>query len=239
MFLSRLWLNPRSREVQRDLMDPNEMHRTVMRAFPQVEAVGEAARAHHGVLHRADDDRHQGRLVLYVQSKSSPDWSGLPEGYLMDLMGEVENPGTKPLDTAWAAFEPGMVLTFRLRANPTRKIDTKSGPDGKRRNGKRVELRGDEALRGWLARKAAVAGFEFCGTSSDAAVPEVEVVEERKLVGRRSNVDGEKKPLTLASVLFEGRLRVLDVGAFRAALAAGVGPGKAFGFGLLSIQRAR
>src|SRR5262249_5686638 len=98
MYLSRLWLNPRSRDVQRDLADVREMHRTVMRAFPAVEPPGEAARAHHGVLYRCEDDRRQGRLILYVQSKTSPDWQSLATGYLVDLMGEVDNPATKALD---------------------------------------------------------------------------------------------------------------------------------------------
>lgn len=239
MYLSRLWLNPRSREVRRDLADPRELHRTVMRGFPQVEPAGEAARAHHGVLHRVDDDPRSGRLVLYVQSKSRPDWASLPEGYLVDTMGEVDNPATTEVDAAWAALSPQQVLGFRLRANPTRKIDTKSGPDGKRRNGKRVELRGEDALLGWLRRKGEEAGFALCGTISDPTVPDVEVAEERKLLGRRSRSEAQKHELTFAPVLFEGRLVVSNPEAFRAALAAGLGPGKAFGFGLLSIQRAR
>ena len=48
-----------------------------------------------------------------------------------------------------------------------------------------------------------------------------------------------ERKLTLAGASFEGNLAVTDADAFRAALAAGIGPGKAFGFGLLSIQRAR
>jgi CRISPR system Cascade subunit CasE len=39
-------------------------------------------------------------------------------------------------------------------------------------------------------------------------------------------------------VVFEGRLRVTDAEAFRRALAAGIGSGKAFGFGLLSVAPA-
>ena len=37
------------------------------------------------------------------------------------------------------------------------------------------------------------------------------------------------------SVLFDGRLRVTDSTAFQKALSCGIGPAKAFGFGLLSI----
>ena len=34
MYLSRLILNPRSRQVRNELADPYEMHRTVCKAFP-------------------------------------------------------------------------------------------------------------------------------------------------------------------------------------------------------------
>lgn len=239
MYLSRLWLNARSREVRRDLGNTHEMHRTVMRAFPELDPPGDAARARHGVLYRVDDDPRSGRLALYVQARTTPDWSPLPAGYLVDTMGEIDNPSTTEVLSAWATLAPGWELAFRLRANPTRKIDTKSGPDGKRRNGKRVELRDDEARLAWLQRKAKDAGFELCKARADAAVPEVSVVEERKLIGRRPQVESEKSRLTFAPVLYEGLLRVTNADTFRNTLANGIGPGKAFGFGLLSIQRPR
>ena len=36
MYLSRLILNPRSRQVQKELADPYQLHRTIMAAFPDV-----------------------------------------------------------------------------------------------------------------------------------------------------------------------------------------------------------
>lgn len=44
--------------------------------------------------------------------------------------------------------------------------------------------------------------------------------------------------ITFASVLFEGLLRVTNPDAFRSALEMGIGSGKAYGFGLLSIAPA-
>jgi CRISPR system Cascade subunit CasE len=43
--------------------------------------------------------------------------------------------------------------------------------------------------------------------------------------------------MSFGSVLFEGELIVTDVKAFREALMQGIGSGKAYGFGLLSIAR--
>ncbi|MEW6230192.1 MAG: type I-E CRISPR-associated protein Cas6/Cse3/CasE, partial [Bacillota bacterium] len=47
-----------------------------------------------------------------------------------------------------------------------------------------------------------------------------------------------RSPLTFAAVEFEGHLTVLDPERFRETLRRGVGPGKAYGFGLLSIAPA-
>ena len=45
--------------------------------------------------------------------------------------------------------------------------------------------------------------------------------------------------MTFGDVVFEGRLVVTDVERFRQALADGIGSGKAFGFGLLSVAPAQ
>ncbi len=239
MYLSRLFLNPMDRRVRRDTSNPHEMHRTVMSAFPDVEPGGTPARERYGVLHRLDEDRRTGRLVLYVQSAIEPNWGKLPEGFLLDLMGELDNPATRSIDRDWEVLSVGSVRAFRLRANPTRRIDTKSGEDGKRRNGRRVLLTTEEAQVAWLRRKAQEGGFELLGTSLDAEVSDVLAIEERPLVGRRSK-DGDTTPkaITIKPVLFEGRLRITNVERFREVLTAGLGPGKAYGFGLLSLAPA-
>ncbi|MCC6555593.1 MAG: type I-E CRISPR-associated protein Cas6/Cse3/CasE [Polyangiaceae bacterium] len=236
MHLTRLLLNPLHRDVRGDLADPQRMHRTVMRGFPDGPAGGEPARARHAVLHRLDVDARAGRITLYVQSRARPDYASLTPGYLIDTEGAPPNPATRDLDEAWSALLEGAVLTFRLRANPTRKVDTKTGPDGKRRHGRRVELRGDDARLAWLDRKAEEGGFALAPTPGGEA-PDVRVTEERRLSGWRSDGHSAHR-LAFGSVLYEGRLRVVDAARFRATLEAGVGPAKAYGFGLLSIARA-
>ncbi len=236
MFLSRLILNPRNGRVRRDLADCGQMHRTIMRAFPPTEP-GESARASLGVLYRVDADP-QGRLVLYVQSRQCPDWSALEPGYLL------HPPACRRVDHVYQALTPGTVLRFRLRANPTRKIDTKSGADGRRRHGRRVELRTEADRLAWLERKAEASGFELVSVRVSTSVPDVTTIPQGKVVrtsgychcdtpeGRISHT------LTLAPVLFEGHLRVVEAERFRRALETGIGPGKAYGMGLLSIAPA-
>jgi CRISPR system Cascade subunit CasE len=60
-------------------------------------------------------------------------------------------------------------------------------------------------------------------------------ISEVHLVGDRAKDDS----LSFAGAIFDGALSVTDAAAFRAALETGIGPAKAFGFGLLSLSRAR
>lgn len=220
MFLTLMRLDPQSAQVQRDLRDPQALHRTIMRAFPSVIDPEQEARAYWGVLHRLEFERRSGRVLLYVQSRVEPDWSFLPAGYL--AADGWENPAVKSVDKAYERLSAGRILRFRLRANPTRKIDTKSGPNGERRNGRRVPLTRPDAQIAWLARKASTCGFELLQVTI-AATGAGELV--------RSYSTGR----TFQGVLFEGRLVVRDPAQFREALSAGIGPGKAYGFGLLSV----
>ena len=227
MYLARAFLNPVSRAVRADLADAMSLHRTLMRAFP--DDSGPSPRKQHGVLHRVDEDARRGCIVLLIQSATRPDFARLPAGYILDLKddfdlaGAPENPAIRAVDEEREHIAVDDRFAFRLRANTTKRILTKSGPEGERRNGKRVPVRGDESRLTWLARHAEKGGFSLEG---------VKVTE----VPARSSA---RRELTFAGAIFEGQLRVTNADAFRAALADGIGPAKAFGFGLLSIQRAR
>ena len=58
------------------------------------------------------------------------------------------------------------------------------------------------------------------------------------MTGRHRDGADSQMAMTFGSVLFDGELEVNDANAFRAALRSGIGSGKAYGFGLLSIARA-
>jgi len=214
MYLSQLALNVRSRLVQRDLADCQDMHRTIMGAFPPTQR---EARAQFGVLHRVDADATAGPILL-VQSRERPDWTPLPQGYL------AAPPRIKDIREALGAFKADQLLAFRLRANPTRKIDTKSTGDT-HRNGRRVELRTDEQRMEWLRRKSEAAGFEVVSVR----------VRDGESHGHRATDAGKGSLLTFASVVFDGMLRVRDVEQLRRALSDGIGSAKAYGHGLLSL----
>ena len=214
MYLSRLILNPRSRRVQREIAEPYEMHRSLMRAYPDDLAEG-AER----VLFRLESHPRTGVPLLLVQSWSPPDWSWLDapnaNGYLLSL--GTPNPAVKPFEPRLAA---GQVLAFRLRANPT----VKRTVGGRK---KRLGLYGEKEQQEWLARKAELGGFRPLS---------VRTRNEADANGwlRR---DDEAHRLKLFAVRFDGLLQVIDPDRLRESVRHGIGSGKGLGFGLLSLAR--
>jgi CRISPR system Cascade subunit CasE len=236
LFLSKLILNPRSNQVRRDLSDCQSLHRRILSAFPKVPGESAKAREHFGVLHRLDlsKDSEQPRLVLLVQSNIEPDWTVLPEDYCLKTGGEAK-PVCKLVTQNYVAVQRGMTLLFRLRANPTRRVSPRcESEQDPRFYGRRVELYREEDQIAWLERKAEAHGFRLLEVKVNHDVPNLNTISESKIKGRRS---GTEKPVTFGSVLFEGRLGVTDANQFREALVQGIGSGKAYGFGLLSIAR--
>lgn len=230
IYLSRLVPNTRSREARRDLADCVAMHRTLMKAFPDGLSSNGAARAEAGLLYRVEGNP-DGAVALLVQSALPPRWTHLPPSWLQPNLV----PQVKEITEALGQISSGSILRFKLVANPTRKIGTKTGADGRKNNGKRVELRGEEEWLAWLERKAEQSGFRLKAVYASAYVPDVQSGRDLKSTGLAKQPSGSSSRLTFSGVAFEGRLEVLDTALFHAALQAGVGPGKAYGYGLLSL----
>ncbi len=222
MKLSRLFLNPVSRDVARAQSDSQALHRRVMDLFGSAEG---PARAAHAVLYRLDVSERDGTVMLLLQSRAAPVLDGLPEHFL-DPRAGADASATTDLTPLLERLEEGSRFRFRLRANPTRRIDTKSAPDGTRRNGRRVPLRTPEARLAWLERKLSASGFALVG-GGEACLVKPDGLQR----GRR----GEAR-LTHEAVVYEGVLAVMNPPLARAALEHGIGPAKAYGFGLLSLS---
>jgi CRISPR system Cascade subunit CasE len=223
MYLSQLMLNPSCRLVQRDLARPYEMHRTLSHAFPQGEVhVTRDADDAVGLLYRADDQ--EGVISVLVQSKTAPDWRWLAEQRDGRGYPYLTRPvGFKPVNVALAA---GQLLSFRLRANPTKRLSA-----GKGHNGKRVGIDAEEEQLNWLARKGEQHGFRLlqAQASRDAKIKNEKAIER----------DDKVHDLELLSVQFDGVLQVTDAALLLRAVEIGIGSGKGFGFGLLSLAPAR
>lgn len=231
LYLSRLILNPRSKQALCDLANAYEMHRTLCRAFPGTEAGGCGR-----VLWRVDHDRNGGLPVVYVQSEKQPDWMKMTsqfEDYLA-TSGNT-NPACRPISEETFAFRVGRRLAFRLRANPTRKIATSTKAQrlaGQKSNGKRVPLTKSEDQIAWLQRKAEAGGF----TLRQIAVRQVKS-PGRKADGYKASGKSTHR-ITLFGVQYEGILEVTDTQKFFQTLCSGIGPAKGLGMGLLSIAPA-
>lgn len=148
--------------------------------------------------------------VVLVQAATPGRWAALErlQGYVQSLHAD------KPVDTE-RLVQPGRRFHFRLRANP---VVT--------RQGQRWGLHGAQEQLDWLTRQGARLGFDVAG----ADVSGQERVVMRKPGGVRPNIKD--------TVLFDGLLTARDAGALRSALVDGVGHGKAFGMGLLSLAPA-
>jgi CRISPR system Cascade subunit CasE len=227
MYLSRLILDPRSRQVRNELADPYEMHRTVCKAFPNgLFKTERSTEKSTNILFRVDLHPLTYIPTLLVQSRQEPDWSFLlAEGkdYLLGEDGlplDVENPGVKNLNLQ---LYDGQVLAFRLRANPTVKKDREG-----RKQGRRVGLLSKEDQHKWIARKLEHAG---------AALVSVNIVNEQFTHGKLFIEKQREKRLSFLSVQFDGALLVKDKEKLVNAIFTGFGSAKGLGFGLLSLAR--
>jgi CRISPR system Cascade subunit CasE len=206
IFLSKLSLdlgNPKLRSV---LVNHYELHRTLLRAFP--ERLPESER----VLYRMEISQQSGlQIPVLVQSCCEPDWDSLVKAGICQSPAQVK--AYEP------AFQAGQVLVFRLLGNPTMRL---------KQSRKRIGIYHKTGAADWLGRKARTGGFELLDVSIN-------------MQGMRTGIKYEKsKKNTLKhyGVLFEGKLIVSDSEIFRQTIYQGIGSGKAFGYGLLSVARA-
>ena len=159
------------------------------------------------VLYRVEHTPEQARATVLVQSQTLPAWHSVER--LNDRRYLPRLPAVKEFEPQTPAGEQ---LRFRLQANPTVK-----------RYGKRCALYAEDEWMSWLRRKGQAHGFT------------VEPLDVRCV--KLGSLHGQGRRQTWHAVQFDGRLQVSQPQAFSAALRAGIGSGKAFGFGLLSIAR--
>lgn len=189
------------------MWDYYQLHRLVCTGFGDRAAL-DAAR----VLFRFDVEDDGG--LLFVQSRTLPDWSRLPPKLKLSVAGP------KPLNLP--PLETGTRLRFRLLARPSMRIGNKTSPD----YGRRIVLLWEEDQKGWLTHKGKENGFavESCNLT-------LRTWHDSKTDHRLPNAT----PLPLHAVRFDGVLVVTDSPKLCQAVANGIGTQKAYGFGLLSI----
>lgn len=207
MVLSRMELDLSKRETMMALAAPSRLHGAVEQAFS-----GERKRN----LWRLDTLR--GRQYLLLLSEERP-----------DLTRAAEQFGFPDRDPAWESRDylpflqrigPGTRWHFRLTANPT--ISRKR--DGKR--GKVYAHITPGHQKEWLLKKSEKRGFSLEEDSFDVV----------RSCWQRFSRKGERT-VSILSVTYEGILTVTDPELLRASLIEGIGRGKAYGMGLMTLVR--
>ncbi len=211
MYLSQLVFDPRSRDGLRDLSDAYQLHRTIMSGFH------EKLSAEERVLYRVELGLGNLAAAILVQSFQRPDWARLEARSCL-----LRPPAVKPFE-----IEPvvGELFRFRLTANPTKRLKGNFAGEGKA-DGKRVGLVREEDQLAWLNRKAAQNGF---------GVLSAQTTKTTQPEGWKSDGAGQVYRIHCQGVQFDGLLEVQDAVLFHKALSGGIGSGKGFGFGLLSL----
>ncbi|MER6094151.1 type I-E CRISPR-associated protein Cas6/Cse3/CasE [Streptomyces bluensis] len=215
--LTRIRLNLHSQHVRRDLAHTDSLHKTAMLLAP--EDLGDHPRQKAGLLFRLDRDTHPMPPTLLIQTHQPPDLTRLPASY-----GTIE---TRDLTPVLRALSPGRCVRYRITANASRRAWDKNQSDGSR-HGKVVALHGDDALA-WWQRRATAAGLTPT-TTDTTPVPFTR--SKHKSLGEKNA--GPWHALTR----FEGLATITDPGQLRHALLTGIGRGKPYGAGLLSLAPA-
>ena len=159
-------------------------------------------------LWRLEAGRYGENPRVLVQTLQPPRWDRFFEHQTASYGGLAPD-SPKPFEPE---LSPGQLLRFRLYANPN---VTKAG--------KRIGLYQEEQQRSWIKERL-----------EDRGALLLSALITRSGKKRFSKRD---QTITLAVAQFDGILRVTDPAKLRRALESGIGHGKAFGLGLLSIAR--
>jgi CRISPR system Cascade subunit CasE len=209
MFLSKLSLDPKHAQVQSEVANRYELHRTLTAQFPGKK------RKDIGLLYRIElpDQYRFQPITLLIQTQIEPDWRNI---YDRDML--IKPPQVKVFTTNFSKSEK---FYFRLLGNPTAR---RKQPDGSR---KRVGLYDREDQQDWILRKAQYGGFKVLSLQ----LTDYGLIESSK---KKNNQTFHIKHL---AVKYEGLLQIIDTDKFTKSFVTGIGSAKAFGFGLLSLAK--
>lgn len=149
--------------------------------------------------------------VVLVQSDLQPDWSRLPNRYL-------QSSDFKEVNLTAEQFLSHRIFQFRLRANPSKRDKQTS---------KIIGFYQQSDQLAWLERQGNRYGFQLLG---------VDVIPSPNVFGIKQQ---GQAPVRLVTVLYQGVLKVTDPSMFLTGIQQGVGRGKSYGCGLLSIMKFR
>jgi CRISPR system Cascade subunit CasE len=206
VWLTRIVLDTRNRAVRADLRDAVKLHKRVMMLVP--DDLGAQARANTGILFRLEEGRAAASLL--VQAKHRPDPTRLPSGY--------GTAAVKALDPLLDGLSTGMPVHYRIAANPSKRL---AKADASHKAKQVIPLSGTAAEE-WWARKAVESGLTLSTLLATAISP-----------ARGEN--GPGGPIRHSITRFDGIAVIANPDLVRTAILDGIGRGKSYGCGLLSL----
>lgn len=214
MYLTRFEINSVRRGAKKLLGSPQAMHAAVLAAYPSSRSEGR-------VLWRVD--RFGPHTWLYVVGPDKPQLR-----HLAEQAGWSENDTwqTRPYLPLLEQLEKGDRWAFRLTANPTHSVRIGDATRSQRIGHVTVA----QQLR-WFGDRATSWGVRLPETDHG---PTVAVKDRRSWQFRRNG-----SLVTLSTATFDGELVVEDPVRLRQVLAAGIGPAKAYGCGLMTLAPTR
>lgn len=239
MYLTQFPINMTRRDTHAMLSSPYRLHAAIAGSFPQNDESAGAGR----VLWRVDRGV-DAPSYLYIVSPTQPSLVGLDEqiGW-PDLPPQWK---TRDYDPFLEQLEVGQRYSFRLVANPVvnRRAITNEGG-----RSKRISHLTSQQQAAWLIGDAA---YGLDGPEADSQektsrsihngftvledeashCPRLVVSESRKQTFTKGQ---GKTKVTLATARYDGALQVIDADRLRHALVCGIGHGKGFGCGLLTL----
>lgn len=214
-------------------MTPYQLHQQLWKGF---EGIGRGE-SENRFLYRYEQG--EGEHSVLVQSVEKPSWAHIKD--------EAEGSVVRMRSFDPAALPIGEPLRFKLRANP---VVSRKYPDGITKRiavgsdrARLAEIRGmtleelpsrEEMLIEWLEKKGRDGGFAIEHGMNDRIL--CDVGPNLDIVVRKPARAGDHR-VTLTSIDFTGVLTVTDVDRFAESLRHGIGRGRAFGCGLLSVAR--
>ncbi|GLY03975.1 type I-E CRISPR-associated protein Cas6/Cse3/CasE [Actinoplanes sp. NBRC 101535] len=233
-YLSRIWLNPLRTETQAYLRNPRAVHAATLGGFSE-PAPDERVLWR---LESAPGTEH--RLQLVVLTRHRPSWQ-----HIVDRAGwpDSEEPQilVMPYEAVLAAVAVGREFSFRLKANTVGSARNPDKPSVEQKErlardrprGVRVPHRTAAHQWKWLTTRLDKWGFE--PVVDDQGIPAVQLSSRDRVSFRKGGGD----QVVLQTATFNGLVRITDPEAARSALLNGVGPGKAYGMGLITIAPPR
>ena len=210
MILSHFTLNGRYPSTRQCLSNAHDMHRNVMSGFADLRS--NCPRREQSVLYRLMPNGN--RIHLYVLSKEYPEWSNISEGFML-----LQEP--KDISDIIDTLRNGRHLSFDLLAIASKK-EAREGM-----NSRRIMLATEEERIDWLSKKAEQNGFNTLWVREDG--------QEKAFVRGKPGCSDAVH----TGVRFRGELIVSEETLFQKAFCTGIGPGKAYGMGMLMVMSPR